>query len=142
MASQSCKMVARCNSDLLEQKFLKHYATVTNQLRSRLVNISCFLLFKMIDLNFTPQMARSSRVSFLYAAVPVRVRHVKMRKSQACQVCVKILFYLICSSLLMSASLNKTVNRSKVRCPRPFISNFPYVFGIASIYYFTLVLSK
>ena len=78
------------------------------------MNINFFLLFKMIDLVFTPQMARSSRVSFLNAAVPVRVRHVKIRKSQTCQVCVKILFYLICSSLLMSANLNKTVNRSKV----------------------------
>ena len=62
-------MAARCNSDLLPE-ISDALCNGCKPTGSRIVNISCFLLFKMNDVILTPQMARSSRVSFLNAAAP------------------------------------------------------------------------
>ena len=69
MVSQSCKMVARCNSDLLAEIS----ETLCNGCKPSEIKNCEYKLFPVIQddwLNFDTQMSRSSRVSFLNAAVP------------------------------------------------------------------------
>ena len=69
MVSQSYKMAARCNPDLLTEIS----EALCNGCKPREIKNSEYMLFSIIKddwLNFDTQMGRSSRVSFLNAAVP------------------------------------------------------------------------